>query len=395
MRAQRVVTASAGAEWEAGLCGRGGPIEVVARCSNPGELRARIVLDRPDVVVLDAAEMWLDAVLLGAIGAAGAGVVVVGEPDDPRPARLGCGVVVDVSRPDRLVAAISAAAAPAVTGRPGGPGGPGGAVVAVWGPKGGTGRTTVAVNVAWEIALGGLDCVLVDADTTGADVALVLGLEDAPSVATLAHAAGHGRAGPGCLDPYPRPVRGLTVVPGPARPAQWPELRDADLVAMLDVLRRVASVVVVDVGACLEDDDELLAQAWPWRRHQAARAVLGAADVVVATVACDPVSARHAVDADEDLRGLAEPSRVVVVVNKVLDRRGAGDAVASQLERRCGWRGGTYLLPLDTAAFSAAWDGKALAEVHPGSPLRRGVRGVARGLVVGLGRLPGVVAERA
>ncbi|MBX7162029.1 MAG: hypothetical protein K1X95_17205, partial [Acidimicrobiia bacterium] len=163
-------------------------------------------------------------------------------------------------------------------------------------------------------------------------------------------------------------------------------------------MRRAVPVVVVDVGACLEDDDELLAQQWPWRRHQAARAAIRTSDAVVATVACDPASIRHAVDAGDDLCTLVDASRVVVLVNKVEARRSAAVA-ALELERRCGWCGGSLLAPLDAAASVAAWGGKALAEVAPASPLRLCVRELARDLVVRFGserrRRRGTVIARA
>lgn len=400
MGRHRTVTASGGATWVpelASYCSAATAIDLIARCSDPGELRARLVLDRPDVVVLDSGDEWLDAVLIDSIRTVGAGIVVVGDPGDPRPARLGCGTAVDPSRPDLVAAAVVAATVPVARGGSG-TGRRGGSVVAVWGPKGGTGRTTVAVNLAWEIASAGTECVLVDADTTGGNVALALGLADQPSVAALAHAAGRGRAAPGWLDPYPRPLPRLTVVPGPARAAEWPEVRDADLVVMLAAMRRAVPVVVVDVGACLEDDDELLAQQWPWRRHQAARAAIRTSDAVVATVACDPASIRHAVDAGDDLCTLVDASRVVVLVNKVEARRSAAVA-ALELERRCGWCGGSHLAPLDAAASVAAWGGKALAEVAPASPLRLCVRELARDLVVRFGserrRRRGAVIARA
>lgn len=400
MGRHRTVTASGGATWVpelASYCSAATAIDLIARCSDPGELRARLVLDRPDVVVLDSGDEWLDAVLIDSIRTVGAGIVVVGDPGDPRPARLGCGTAVDPSRPDLVAAAVVAATVPVARGGSG-TGRRGGSVVAVWGPKGGTGRTTVAVNLAWEIASAGTECVLVDADTTGGNVALALGLADQPSVAALAHAAGRGRAAPGWLDPYPRPLPRLTVVPGPARAAEWPEVRDADLVVMLAAMRRAVPVVVVDVGACLEDDDELLAQQWPWRRHQAARAAIRTSDAVVATVACDPASIRHAVDAGDDLCTLVDASRVVVLVNKVEARRSAAVA-ALELERRCGWYGGSHLAPLDAAASVAAWGGKALAEVAPSSPLRLCVRELARDLVVRFGserrRRRGAVIARA
>jgi hypothetical protein len=53
-----------------------------------------------------------------------------------------------------------------------------GRLVAVWGPTGAPGRTTVAVGIAGELALAGVPTLLADADTYGGSVAQVLGFLD-------------------------------------------------------------------------------------------------------------------------------------------------------------------------------------------------------------------------
>ena len=65
------------------------------------------------------------------------------------------------------------------------------------GPTGAPGRTTVAVNVAAELAAAGRRTLLVDADTYGGCVAQVVGmLDEAPGLAAAARAAGAGHARP-------------------------------------------------------------------------------------------------------------------------------------------------------------------------------------------------------
>lgn len=389
-RPLRCVTGASGAAWEAELvtsCLQGCGVEIIARCVDPGELRARLELDRPDAVVLDAGPDWLEATVVDAARSSGVATVAVASASDARPIRLGCDFVADpasgggVLRQLARIAAGDAVRGPASTSgavaeSPSGAGR--GMVVGVWGPKGGTGRTTVAVNLAWELALGGTGVVLLDADTTGGTVALALGLRELPSIAGIVEAAGRGLLDDTCLDAFPEPLRGLRVVPGITRPAAWPELRDSDLVRLLDVVRMQAPVVVVDVGACLEDDDELLAQAWSWRRNQATRAALGAADTLVATVWCDPASARHAVLAAPEVAELVDSERVLAVVNGA-PNASAGKEVARELTRRCRWRPG-LIAPYDKAALAAAWRGRSLAEVHPRAPLRRRIRTLAAAL---------------
>ena len=113
-------------------------------------------------------------------------------------------------------------AAPDFTARTGGPSDgvePGsGRVVAVWGPTGAPGRTTIAVTLATELAALGIPTVLVDADTYGGSVAALSFLDEAPGIAAATRAADQGTldlptlarlapvatAGSGCSPAYPR-----------------------------------------------------------------------------------------------------------------------------------------------------------------------------------------------
>ena len=51
-------------------------------------------------------------------------------------------------------------------------------LLAVWGPTGAPGRTTVAINVASELAELGQSVLLIDADSYGGAIAPTLGLID-------------------------------------------------------------------------------------------------------------------------------------------------------------------------------------------------------------------------
>ena len=66
--------------------------------------------------------------------------------------------------------------------------------MAVWGPTGAPGRTTVAVTVAAELAASGVATLLADADVYGGVVAQVLGfLDEAPGLAAAARLANNGQ----------------------------------------------------------------------------------------------------------------------------------------------------------------------------------------------------------
>ena len=82
---------------------------------------------------------------------------------------------------------------------------------------------------------------------------------------------------------------GLRVLTGISRADRWPELRPAALEQVWSLARSLAAVTVVDLGFCLEQDEELSFDTAAPRRNGATLATLAAADTVLAVGAADPV----------------------------------------------------------------------------------------------------------
>ena len=126
--------------------------------------------------------------------------------------------------------------------------------MAVWGPAGAPGRTTVAVAVAAELAARRRRTTLVDADPYGGAVAQQLGILD--EVSGLLAAA--RLAGSGALEAKFGSVQRavgehLTVVTGLPRPDRWVEVRAGAVEHLLEVAAAHGDVVV-DTGFSLESD---------------------------------------------------------------------------------------------------------------------------------------------
>jgi Flp pilus assembly CpaE family ATPase len=257
-----------------------------------------------------------------------------------------------------------------------------GRVVAVWGPTGAPGRTTVAVGLADEAARLGVPTLLIDADVYGGVVAQVLGLlDESPGLAGAARLAGGGTLDGAALVRLAWAVRPqLRVLTGLARPDRWPELRPRAMSTVLEEARRLADLVVVDCSFNLEDDEELSYDTTAPRRNGATLAVLDTADTVLAVSGADPVALQRSVRALDELRDVRPDVDPVVVVNQV--RRGPvpGEPraeIAAALERFSG-REVQFFLPADRAAAdSALASGRTLAEVAPRSPLRLALRAMA------------------
>lgn len=250
-----------------------------------------------------------------------------------------------------------------------------GHVVAVWGPTGSPGRTTVAVNLAVELALLGREVLLIDADTYGGCVAQTLALlDEAPGIAAAARAAEQGTLDLAALARLALQVRpGLRVLTGISKAERWPEIRGAALERVLQVCRALVDDVVVDVGFCLEDDEELSYDTQAPRRNQATLTTLQLADAAVVVGGCDPVSLQRLVRGLQEL-GTVRAPEPIVVVNRV--RSGPVGSqperlVADALERFAGVVQ-VHTIPDDPAAFDAAMlAGRALAEIVPAAPARR------------------------
>jgi Flp pilus assembly CpaE family ATPase len=258
-----------------------------------------------------------------------------------------------------------------------------GRVIAVWGPTGAPGRTTLAVTLATELAEQGVPALLLDADVYGGAVAQSLGLlDEAPGLAAAVRVANNGLLDLPALAELARSVNDrLRVLTGITRPERWPELRPAGLENVLALCRALAAVTIVDCAFSLEQDEELAYDQSAARRNGATLAILDDADAVIAVGSADPLSLQRLV------RGLSELAAAVpgvspdVVVNRVRDGLMPGDAkkeIAAALDRYAGVTPAAFL-PYDLAATdAAAMRGRALCEVASSSPLRFAIRDYAR-----------------
>jgi MinD-like ATPase involved in chromosome partitioning or flagellar assembly len=257
-----------------------------------------------------------------------------------------------------------------------------GRVVAVWGPTGAPGRTTVAVNLAAELALVGSHALLVDADTYGGTIAQAVGLlDESPGLAAAARAAGQGGLDTELLARLsPLIASDLRVLSGISRADRWPELPSASLDVVWTVARSLAVWTVIDCGFCVEQDEVLSYDSHAPRRNAATLSALNDADEIVVVGAGDPVGVQRLVRALGDLAALGLPGHLRVVVNQVRASVAGprpGEAIATALERYAGVRS-PHLVPEDRPTLdSALLEARLLHEVAPGSPVRRAIATLA------------------
>lgn len=417
-----VLIAGGGAPWEAGLVAALdgiASVRVARRCVDVVDLLAAAGAGLGRVALLAADLRRLDADAVDRLAAADVVPVGVVPRSDPavedRLRAMGIDFLVPDDADAAVVAGVLAEAevsragrAPERTGRMFGdpstsmaiPPGAGelvdeavaarrGVVLAVWGPTGAPGRTTVAITLADELARLGRDTLLVDADVYGATVAAELGLlDESPGLAAACRLAGStrltGAALAGlCWQLRPR-LRVLTGIPLAAR---WPELRAPAVGAVLTAARELADVTVVDCGFCLETDEELSYDSLAPRRNGATLAVLDDADVLVVVGAADPIGMQRLVRGLTELRDAEITTPPTVVLNKM--RRGVvpGDVRAELVGALELFSGVTpaALLPYERESLDAALaTGRSLGEARPSSPLRKAIGELAEQLAAGI-----------
>ncbi|WES66142.1 P-loop NTPase [Microbacter sp. GSS18] len=385
------VDAPDGARLAAGLEREGIAVTaVVAAAAVSLTAEDRMPGDEADAVVraLAAAEAVVIAASRAAITAAAvalcdrAGVRILPWGDAPEQRRL-CdtfGVeppVSDQTSPWRIAEVLSVAPAPVepreeTTSAP--------RTITVWGAGGAPGRTTVAIELAAELARGGRHVGLVDADTHGASIALALGLADeGPGFAAACRQAQLGGLDARELARISQPLgrSGVDVLAGLNRPSRWPELSAGRVTTALAACRDWADYTVVDVASSLERDEEIVSDLEGPRRNAATLAALDASDLVVAVVGADPVGVSRFLRAHPDLRAAAGGARIAVLANRLrpgplgVDARGQ---VRRTLERFAGIDE-VWFVPADARAADAALlAARPIADAAPRSGLTTAIR---------------------
>lgn len=384
-----------------------GPVTVVRRCAELPELLAACQSGLARAAVVAEGTEGLTASLVDRLGAVGVAIIALTDSPEETARLRGIGVASALTRvksaelSDRIAEAVEhltgrgpgARSSMADTGAslktvPGSPGektnepGPG-RIIALWGPVGSPGRTTLAVNAAAELAAEGKDVILVDADTYGASVAAVLGLlDESAGLAQACRLADQGVLDAAALARVAAPVataRGtFRVLTGTTRADRWTELRAPALAVVLERARQLADVVVVDAGFCLEADEELSFDTMAPRRNAATLRSLELADTVFAVGAADPVGVPRLVRGLAELEAAVPQASPVVVMNKV---RASSVGRGPERQLRDAWqRYGPAtaihaFLPFDSLSADAALlGGSLLMECAPESGLRHGIR---------------------
>jgi MinD-like ATPase involved in chromosome partitioning or flagellar assembly len=379
-----VLLLAAGAPWETSalrvLTGRR-DLVVLKRCVDVDDLLATATSGQADTAVVAIEAPGFDLAAVDHLRAHGvrAVAVVADEPGTVRAGRIG--VRATVTEVEELPRAITTDRGPEPPPPPDEPATEDasqlGTVIAVWGPAGAPGRTTVATALA--AALGRrARTTLVDVDPYGGTVAQALGvLDEVSGLLSAARLAGSGMLEERFAGVQRALDTQLTVVTGLPRPDRWTEVRPGTVELLAEVASRHGHVVL-DTGFSLDDDD---VSGRPGR-HRLTRAALEVADVVLVVGTADPVGLSRLVRALSDLREEQPLAAVRIVVNRMRPTIGWTERDITRMLADFARPAGLHFLPEDRpTADRALVTGRTLLETDADSPLVAAVERVAEAVV--------------
>jgi MinD-like ATPase involved in chromosome partitioning or flagellar assembly len=358
--------------------------EVVLSASDSFELVAGLDASRPEIALVRSAPGMLSEGVLAQCDARGIRVLAVVETDAERRHAREVGLYETISAEldwpaiDDAVHGADAEPQPMSLET--------GSVIAVWGPAGAPGRTTIAIGIAVELAAAGYTVALADVDPHSASVAPALGmLDEAPGFAAACRLAGNDSLTRAELERigqrYTSGGASFWVLTGIGQPSRWPELSAQRVATTITECRSWVDFTVLDTGFSLENDEEISSDLFSPRRNAATVTALREADHIVAVGSAEPVGLSRFLRAHGDLLELAQPRPVTVVMNR-LRASAIGLDPAGQVRQtlsRFGSIDAPVLVPFDLQGMDAALlAGRTLAEVAPKSAARLAVQQLVR-----------------
>jgi pilus assembly protein CpaE len=235
-----------------------------------------------------------------------------------------------------------------------------GRIVTVFSPKGGTGKTAIATNLATALAkYEAKRALLLDLDLQFGDAAIMLGLHPEKTIYDLVSA-------PGELDPEKlagyttRHPSGLDILPAPLRPEDAELVTEAKIGRLLEVARTSYDVIVVDTSPFF---------------HGPMLATLDQTDELLLVCSLDVPTIKNVRLSLQTLELLSFPTKKVrLVLNRSNSKVGMKESeVENALERKV-----RFQVPSDRAVPIAVNRGAPVVLSDTGSEFARALRGVAK-----------------
>jgi pilus assembly protein CpaE len=239
----------------------------------------------------------------------------------------------------------------------------GGKVLTLFGPKGGVGTTTLAVNLACSLIRLGHRVVLVDGNVTFGTVGLFLNLESSTTMLELVDAAG-GVHEASVANGLVAHRSGLKVLLSPLRPEESDRITGGHLDRIITLLRESFDYVVVDT--CPSCDERVLL-------------LLERADRILVPTGAELPSIKNLRSFLRlaQVRGYPDQRLVPVLMHAGNVPVAQLDSIEALLPRPLAWR----IAGDDARVAEAMQDGEPFVLTHPDASVSRSIERLARWLV--------------
>ena len=250
-------------------------------------------------------------------------------------------------------------------------------LIVVWGSSG-SGKTLLALNLAFEIASLGKRVLLIDADTYGPSIAPALGVtEPGPGILAALRLARQGRLDQVELTRLSHELsfekHTLRFLPGVTTPMRWSDFDETAVNGLIEIARANFDAIVVDVAPSLEPG--IYAPESSVSRNQASLGFIDAAELVLGLFAADATGVNRFL---WDLRMVSfdywpVANRVRSQALGMSPERQLKDAIYKLAHREL-----NHLLPEDSVATDTALQrAQPLLLAARNSKLREGIRRLA------------------
>lgn len=239
------------------------------------------------------------------------------------------------------------------------------AMTSAWGSPG---RTTLAVNVAAELAARGNNPLLVDADLWGGSVKQYLGLDpDGAGLAAAVRAVERGTLDLAGLTRLTEPAYGIHVLGGLNRSDRWREVSGAGLSSLWEVVRGWPGHVVIDAPVRLAAGEDGVGHFGP-DANSMWETISEAATSVCMVASADTIGIHRFVNFHLD--GMIDVHHTIV--NRLRASAGGPQARESVLELLARFVGisDPVLVPDDPTVDRAVLEGAPLRVLNGKSPAR-------------------------
>jgi MinD-like ATPase involved in chromosome partitioning or flagellar assembly len=232
-------------------------------------------------------------------------------------------------------------------------------LISFWSAHGSPGKSSLAISVAAELVSNQKQVLLIDADTHGPSIDVLLGLNDHPAgLAAACRLVFQQRFDAEQLERLSVNLEvgknHLSVMTGLSSSSRWPEISEEKFSGLIDVAQASYDFVILDLASSIESDVAQVSSLQ--QRNCVSRWALKNSDQVVAVCGADPVSIARHLDSISALSDIQVKAEVITIVNRLRVSVLGSSAKSQILETlfRLGQIQVAGFIPDDPAAADAA-----------------------------------------